>query len=153
MQNIFWCHSKIYGTDLCCNLFFLRFILHLVNSDAKIDIYFFHYAKVFYEIDLSSLSAYYCSISIIRFNLLSLKIWSTQTDAQSTSDLLYQYYRYQTICRSFTLQLQTNFHTWIFLLFFTNLHILVCKRKIARLRSSVSLESFVSNSNYSENRY
>ena len=88
MQNIFWCHNKIYGTDFCCNLFFLRFISHLVNSDAKIDIYFFHYAKVFYEIDLFFLSLqcslyilskkYYHNISIIRFNLLLFKIWSKQ---------------------------------------------------------------------------
>ena len=152
MQNIFWCHNKIYDTDLCCNLFFLRFILHLVNSDAKIDFNSFHYAKVFYEIDVSSLSVYYYTIS-----LLDSLCYRSKYDSHNRQSV---YFRLIVSILSISDHMQ-KFYTSVasefpyldILTFFTNLHILVCKRKITRLRSSVSLESFVSNSNCSGNRY
>ena len=117
---------------------------------------FFHYAKVFYEIDLFFLSVIrhnlrkkfsrhilskkYCyTISIIRFNLLLFKIWSTQ----QTFCLL------QTYCINI-IDIRPYAEVLLFsckrisilgysYFFFTNLHILVCKLKITRLRSSVSL--------------
>ena len=124
MQNIFWCHNKIYGTDFVLQLILPKIYLTFGQLWCKNRYLFFPLCwstlldRCLQFIGLLLHHINYLIQFVIIQNMINI------TDVLSTSDLLYQYYRYQTICRSFTLQLQTNFHTWIFL-FFTNLHIFI----------------------------